>query len=75
MECVPNLRRVGFLADANSAVRRLLMDAAKRAIARHAVEARFVDGARPDDIEPAIARLAKERVQALVVMSSFYRRN
>ena len=70
VECVPKLRRVGFLADANSAARPLLMDAAHRAIARQGVEGRFADAASPGDIEPAIARLAKEQVQALVVMSS-----
>ena len=41
---------------------------ARRSVARRAVEARFVDAARPEEIESAVSRLADEGVQALVVI-------
>jgi putative ABC transport system substrate-binding protein len=46
------------------------MDNARRSVAQHSVEARFAEAAIPDEIEPALARLAKEGVQALIVMPS-----
>lgn len=70
MEAVPKLRRVGFLADANSPTRAGLMDAAKQSIAQFKIKAEFADAWRPEDIEPAIAQLAKGGAQALVVMTS-----
>ena len=46
------------------------MAAVRRSAARHAVEARFADAAKPEEIEPAISRLAKEGAQALIVSPS-----
>jgi putative ABC transport system substrate-binding protein len=43
---------------------------ARRSAAQHKVEARFAEVARTEEIEPALSRLAKEGVQALVVMPS-----
>jgi putative ABC transport system substrate-binding protein len=40
----------------------------QRAAARYAVELRFTEITIPQEVEPAIARLMKERVQALVVL-------
>ncbi len=46
----------------------LFLKVARRSVAQHSVEARYAEVARPEEIEPALSRLAKERVQALVVM-------
>jgi putative ABC transport system substrate-binding protein len=70
LAAVPKLRRVGFLDDSTNFARVKLMDAAKRSVAKRGIEARFAEAARPEDIEPAISRLAAEGVQALIVSPS-----
>jgi len=69
LAAAPKLKRIGFLADPNGVGYPLEMAAARRSIERYAVEARFVDAADPQEIDPAISRLAKQRVRALVVLS------
>ena len=70
LAAAPGLRRVGFLADANSPTRAGLMAAAHRAIKQHPIEAVFADAANPEQIEAASARLAHAKVQGLVLMTS-----
>jgi putative ABC transport system substrate-binding protein len=70
LAAAPKLRRVGFLADSTNFARVRLMEAARRSVGQRGIEARFEEVAKPDEIEPAISRLAKERVQGLVVMPS-----
>lgn len=69
---VPKLQRVGFLADPNLTNRAQVMEAARRAAAQHSVEARFAEAARPEEIEPAFSRLAKDGVQGLVVLPGWF---
>jgi putative ABC transport system substrate-binding protein len=45
-----------------------MLEAARRSVAQYSVEARYAEVARPEEIAPALSRLAKERVHALVVM-------
>jgi len=68
LDAVPKLRRIGFLADSSNPAARVLMEPARRSAAQRSVEARFAEAASPEEIEPAISRLAKEGAQALVVM-------
>ncbi len=70
LAAVPKLKRIGFLTDARNVNRALMMKAAERSVAQRSVEARFAEVGRPDEIEPAISRLAKEGAQALVVFAS-----
>jgi putative tryptophan/tyrosine transport system substrate-binding protein len=70
VETLPKLQRVGFLADAASGGRDANVAAARRAAERFRFEAVVVDMAKPEDIEPALARLAKAKVQALEVLPS-----
>jgi len=70
LAAVPKLKRIGFLTDSGNVNRALIMQAAQRSVARHSVEARIAEVARPEEIEPAISRMAKEQAQALVVMAS-----
>jgi putative ABC transport system substrate-binding protein len=70
LAAAPKLKRIGFLADSNNPTRSSLLKAAQRSAEVLRVEARIVEIANPEDIEPAISRLAKEGAQALVVMSS-----
>jgi len=70
LAAVPKLKRVGFLTDARNVNRALMMKGAERSVAQRSVEARFAEAARPDEIEPAISRLAKDGAQALIVFAS-----
>lgn len=68
LAAAPKLKRIGFLADFPSPNRAAAMEAARRSAAHYAVEASFAEVASPEEIEPAISRLAKEGAQALVVL-------
>ena len=68
LAAAPKLRRIGFLFDSTNANVALHRENTRRAVAQHSVEARYAEVTHPDEIEPALSRLAKERVQALVVM-------
>ena len=70
VESRPSLRRVGFLADSTVPTHAAVVAEVRRAAEQLRVEAVIVDMAQPEDIEPAFVRLAKERVQALVVLAS-----
>lgn len=67
----PDRARIGFLGDSTNFARQRLMEAARRSVtAQPAMEARFAEAGRPEEIEPAIARLAGEMVDSLIVMPS-----
>lgn len=70
VETMPKLQRVGFLADLTSTSHDIVVSAARRAATQLGVEALVADMARPEDIAPAIAGLAKGRAQALVILAS-----
>ena len=70
VEALPKLRRVGFLADSTSSALGAQVAYTRRAAERLGVQASIVDMARAEDIEPAFVRLAKDKVQALVIMSN-----
>ena len=69
LAAAPKLKRVGFLLDSKGTSYRLEMEAARRAIARYPLEASFAEAASPEEIGPAISRLATEGAQALVALS------
>jgi putative ABC transport system substrate-binding protein len=69
LAAAPKLRRVGFLAYSHNPNKARLMEAVRRSVAQHSVEARFAEAGKADEVEPAMARLAKEGAQALVVTS------
>jgi putative ABC transport system substrate-binding protein len=68
LAAAPKSRRVSFLVDTTAVNHALMVDAARRSVAQYSVEARYAEVARPEEIEPTLSRLAKERIQALVVM-------
>lgn len=68
METLPKLKRVGFLADSTSPTHGSIVASARRAAERLRIDAVIVDVGKPEDIEPAMARLTKAKVQALVVL-------
>jgi putative ABC transport system substrate-binding protein len=72
LAAAPKLKRVGFLVDSNNPTRASLLKAAQRSAKQHSVDARFAEAARPEEIESALSRLAKEGAQALVVISSAF---
>ncbi len=69
VEVQPKLQRVGFLADSSSPSHSALVANVRRAAERLRVEAVIGDLARPEDIEPAFVRLAKDKVQGLVILA------
>ncbi len=71
LAAAPKMRRVGFLTDSRIGMRALRLEAARRSVARFAVEARFTEAGSLEEIEPAISRLAKDGVQGLVLIGGF----
>jgi ABC-type uncharacterized transport system substrate-binding protein len=67
---LPELRRVGFLADSTNPVRRQLREAADRSVVQYEVKEIYEEVARPAEIDAAISRLADGGAQALVVLAS-----
>ena len=47
-----------------------MIEAARRSVAQQSVDAAFVEVLAPDEIEPALARLAKQGTQALLAATS-----
>ncbi len=70
LEAVPKVKRIGFLIDANTVSHARLKQAAEYSVVQRKVEARFAEVRRADEIEPAIAGLAKNGAQALVLFAS-----
>jgi putative ABC transport system substrate-binding protein len=69
LAAAPKVKRVGFLAYSHTPNKARVMEAARRSATQYSVEARFAEVANSEDIEPAISRLAKEGVQALVLLA------
>jgi putative tryptophan/tyrosine transport system substrate-binding protein len=67
---LPELRRVGFLADSTNPARGQLREAADRSVVQYKVKEIYEEVARPDGIDAAISRLADGGAQALVVIAS-----
>ena len=72
MDALPKLQRIGFLADTTTLNYSAVVAHARRAAERFQVEAVIVDMAKPEDIEPAFVRLAKEKVQAVVPLAAVW---
>ena len=68
LAAAPKLKRIGFLIDRLTPGYAAYMKNSRRAIEHFRVEGRFVAVAKAEEIEPAIARLAKEGVEGLVVV-------
>ena len=75
LAAAPNVKRVGVLGDSTAPLRASAMDAVRRSVAQHQVEARFAEVANPEEIEPVISRLAKEGARALIVTGGLMFRN
>jgi putative ABC transport system substrate-binding protein len=69
---VPSLERIGFLADPNSPVHAQSMDAARRSTERYSVKVDIAEAGKPEEIEPAVSRLAKSGAQALILLPSAF---
>jgi putative ABC transport system substrate-binding protein len=68
LAAAPKVKRIGVLGPPTSPVRNAQLNAVRSSAAQYSVEAHFAEVAKPENIEPAIARLAKEGAQALIVM-------
>jgi putative tryptophan/tyrosine transport system substrate-binding protein len=70
VEAMPRLKRVGYLADSTNPRYAEVVSSARGAAERFRLEAVIADVAAPADIAAAIARLAKAKIQALVILPS-----
>jgi putative ABC transport system substrate-binding protein len=70
LEIAPKLKRVGFLFDSSVLINTAHMEAARRSSTRLGVDVRYAEAAGADEIEAAVSRLARDGIQALVVMPS-----
>ena len=71
IEAMPKLQRVGFLADATTAsTNGRALTRVRGTAERLRLQAVVAELAGPQDIEPAMARLVKAKVQALVLLPS-----
>ena len=71
LSAMPNLKKVGLLFDPTAVpATPANKEHARRALSRYAIEGISRDAAEPEQIEPAIAQLAKAGVQALIVFPS-----
>jgi putative ABC transport system substrate-binding protein len=68
LAAAPKVKRVGFLADVKSPVYSIHIKNAHAAIERFRTEARFAEVGNTEELDRALPRLAKEGVQALVVL-------
>jgi putative ABC transport system substrate-binding protein len=69
LAAAPRVKRVGFLTDPTSPASQEYLEAARRSAVQHGVEARYAEAAKAEEIESAIAHLAREGTQGLVVLS------
>lgn len=71
-DAVPGLRRIGYLADtaANKSVPVQYIDEIRRAAEQLRLELKVAEVSRPEDIDPALLRLAKDGAQALLLGNS-----
>jgi putative ABC transport system substrate-binding protein len=71
LAAVPKLKRVGFLFDPNNQFSRTdHLETARRALKHYRVDGRFAQASKPEELQTALARLAKEDIQGLVLMPS-----
>ncbi len=70
LAAAPKLKRVGFLLDRGSGLHAVNMKNARSAIGQYRVEGRFAEVIKAEEIEPAIARMAKEGVEGLILTPS-----
>ena len=71
-EAMPKARRAGFLGDPKAVVNAEAHERSQRATKRFLLDARFAEASTPDELEPAIGRLAKEGAQGIVVLPNLW---
>jgi putative ABC transport system substrate-binding protein len=70
LAAAPALKRIGFLFDPSSPAYSAHLENARRAVRRHKIDAQFAESRTSETMEDAVERLVRQRVQALIVMSS-----
>ena len=70
LTALPDLKRVGFLVDSSGRGRIENIEMARRSATRFAIESRFAEAARAEELDRAISHLVKEGVQGLVILPS-----
>ena len=68
LAAAPKLKRIGFLLDRNSPGFATFLKQSRTASERFRIEARVAEVVKPEEVEPALLRLAKEGVEGLVML-------
>jgi putative ABC transport system substrate-binding protein len=68
LAAAPKMRRVGVVIDASATNRAQHVENARRSIAQYKVEGHFAEVDRPEEIETALAALARQNIQGLILM-------
>lgn len=63
----PKMRRVGFLVDSTVYARNQVLETGRRSATQYSIEALFEEAGKPEEIEPALGRLANRGIHALIV--------
>ncbi len=75
LAAAPKMKRIGVLGDSTAPVFASQKEAVHRSAAQYQVAPRFAEVSSPEEIEPALSRLAKEGVQGLIVTGGLMLRN
>jgi putative ABC transport system substrate-binding protein len=67
LAAVPGARRIGFLLQYQGPLNQAQLDSTRRIAKSHSLDARIVEVKTLEEVEPALARFAAERVQGLIV--------
>jgi putative ABC transport system substrate-binding protein len=70
LTAVPHLKRVGFLVDSSGTGRVENIEKARRSAMRFAIEPRFAEAARAEQLDHAVSHLVTEGVKGLVILPS-----
>jgi putative ABC transport system substrate-binding protein len=68
LETVPSAKRIGFLVDGGSSNMVSLVEAFKTLVEQRRIQGYFATATKPDDLAQAMAQLAKDRIQGLVLL-------
>jgi putative ABC transport system substrate-binding protein len=70
LAAAPKVKRVGFLTDRATYVHDKFLQTARRAAEHYRIEGHYAEVGKAEDLQSAIARLAKQNIQGLVVFPS-----
>ena len=68
LEIVPSAKRIGFLIDSGSSISVPILKVSRTLLEKRRIQGYFSNVAKPSEIEAALAQLAKDGIQGLVLL-------